>query len=212
MQYDMIVYTGYGSIDDFENTGLLLNLQSDGTYTSEIIRHGKSEETFTGSGRFIVRRKNLHLIPQDSLEIPVTYIIDSNKLVPSDTSGIQLMRSDNGILERHWRLVELNGKPIDTTGNHEREAHIVFKALNNRVFGSGGCNRFSGSYELQGDQLNISQLISTKMACMNIPYENEFFKVLQDADKIELSADTLLLLINNKPQARFIRNNSSRKW
>ena len=33
------------------------------------------------------------------------------------------------------------------------------------VFGSSGCNRFTGSYELTGENLQFSQFASTRMAC-----------------------------------------------
>jgi heat shock protein HslJ len=35
-----------------------------------------------------------------------------------------------------------------------------------RVGGSGGCNRFSGEYTLEGDDLAIGPVASTRMACL----------------------------------------------
>jgi heat shock protein HslJ len=41
---------------------------------------------------------------------------------------------------------------------------VVF-AADETVSGSGGCNRFSGTYTLAGDRLSFSSLATTKMAC-----------------------------------------------
>jgi heat shock protein HslJ len=34
-----------------------------------------------------------------------------------------------------------------------------------RVFGSGGCNRYGGSYRLSGDRIVVEQVVATLMAC-----------------------------------------------
>ena len=80
-----------------------------------------------------------------------------------------------------------------------------FKGKNNRVHGSGGCNTFNGSYELkEGNRISFSKIASTLMACENMEAEQEFFKVLETADKFNLVGNTLTL---NKakmaPLARF---------
>jgi len=108
------------------------------------------------------------------------------------------------LIGSYWQVVELNGIPVDTSGSGEREAHIVFERLNNQVFGSGGCNRFSGHYEIHNNKIRISQILSTKMACMNVPYEDDFFRILQTSDSYTVSDDTLKIMQKDSSGAIFI--------
>jgi putative lipoprotein len=42
-----------------------------------------------------------------------------------------------------------------------------------RAHGSGGCNRFTGSYELDGASLRFGRMASTRMACAPAAMEQE---------------------------------------
>jgi len=58
-----------------------------------------------------------------------------------------------------WRLVE----GMDLTIPDDVEMTIAFEA--GRASGSGGCNRFTGSYEQDGESISLGRLASTRMAC-----------------------------------------------
>ena len=74
-----------------------------------------------------------------------------------------------------------------------REAHITF-SKEGRAFGNGGCNEFSGNYELNDkSQILFGPIISTKMYCNNAKYENLFFDLLNKADNYLIKNDTLYL-------------------
>ena len=47
----------------------------------------------------------------------------------------------------------------------DREAHIVLHSRENRIAGTGGCNRFSGGYEIDGQKISIGPMATTMMAC-----------------------------------------------
>ena len=53
-----------------------------------------------------------------------------------------LTESTSGIIEKYWKLVELNGKPVPPL---QREPFLILKT-DGRVAGFGGCNNFTGSY------------------------------------------------------------------
>ena len=59
-----------------------------------------------------------------------------------------MQRSAEGI---EWSLVGGLGQTLLLDGGH--------------ASGSGGCNRFAGSYELEGERLWFKALASTRMAC-----------------------------------------------
>jgi putative lipoprotein len=79
----------------------------------------------------------------------------------------------------------------------DREAHLVFRE-GGRLSGSDGCNRFSGSYELEGEGITLGQMLRTQMACVDTPdIEREFQAALQSASRWRIVGDRLELLDAN---------------
>lgn len=76
-----------------------------------------------------------------------------------------------------------------------------------RIAGSGGCNRFMGGYETEGNQLKIGSLASTFMACepgvMN--QESTFLKALQGAQRYEVTDDGLTIFYETEEGAGVLR-------
>lgn len=65
-----------------------------------------------------------------------------------------------------------------------------------QVAGSGGCNRFSGTYTLSGDSISFSPLISTRMACNSQEMgrqETRFFDALGSAIRYEMTDGQLII-------------------
>ncbi|MGD9895468.1 MAG: META domain-containing protein [Candidatus Methylacidiphilaceae bacterium] len=82
--------------------------------------------------------------------------------------------TDVPLRETYWKLVCLEGRPIDA-GELRQEPHLIFASKTPRVFGSGGCNRLIGSFQVDGDRLYLSQIASTRMACPNGGEQEEVF-------------------------------------
>lgn len=72
--------------------------------------------------------------------------------------------SNTALVNTYWKWVEINGAAVAVSDN-QREPHIVLNA-EQRLAGSDGCNRMMGGYTLTGDQLQFTQVASTRMACM----------------------------------------------
>jgi heat shock protein HslJ len=75
----------------------------------------------------------------------------------------------------------------------------------NRLNGNGGCNSFTGHFELKpGNRLAFSKIAATLMACPDMQIETQLIEALETADHYSLLGDTLTL---NKarmaPLARF---------
>ncbi|MGN6541166.1 MAG: META domain-containing protein [Ginsengibacter sp.] len=94
--------------------------------------------------------------------------------------------------ETHWTLVELMGKPISDTPER-KEMYLILHKDQNRIEGNGGCNAFSGTYVLKNNEISFGPLVSTKVFCPALQYENEFFKALSTANHYYLKSDTLSL-------------------
>ena len=101
---------------------------------------------------------------------------------------------DEPLLNRYWRALEIEGKPVAARNNHA-EPHLVL-AVENRTHGSDGCNRFNGSYETSAQTLRFGRLASTMMAC--IPpvdvMSREFHAVLGSTTTFQIQGKQLTLL------------------
>jgi copper homeostasis protein (lipoprotein) len=95
----------------------------------------------------------------------------------------------------HWKLVMLGGGPLPATADPERVPHLVFAADEDRVSGSGGCNRLSGTFTLEGDKLAFGPMMATKMACAEGgEIEGYFLIALRGVTAYRIIGDTLELL------------------
>ncbi|AXK48060.1 hypothetical protein CRU87_01870 [Aliarcobacter trophiarum LMG 25534] len=86
-----------------------------------------------------------------------------------------------------WELISLNQKEIKKL---EKVANINFEK--DRVFGNLGCNNFFGAYKLNKDSLEIGQVGSNMMMCIDMSVENEFSKVLQNVKTYKIDNSSLI--------------------
>lgn len=101
-----------------------------------------------------------------------------------------------------WRLASLEGRaPLSgveiTTAFDEGSVH-----------GSSGCNSFGGSYRVNGDEIEITELQSTLMACA-IPegamdQEQEFLSLLSTSDSYQVADGHLRLIHAGRISLEFI--------
>jgi heat shock protein HslJ len=95
-------------------------------------------------------------------------------------------------LERtYWRAIELAGKSTPEE-RQENEAHLRFEA--GRVSGADGCNRLTGSYQLNGDRIAFGQMANTQMLCAKtIGTEEPLRDALKNASRLTVAGDRLEL-------------------
>lgn len=158
-------------------------------------------------GRYAVRARIL-------VGSQLLFITDQYYPVLSDGKGsevtLMLRRvgggspSTSSLENTYWRLTHLGDKPIPVI-RWAHEPHFILHPDTRRASGAGGCNRFTGSYELKGDQLTFGETAGTMMACMEgMETEKEFFAALKTVRKAKVSGQQLELLdAEDKPAARF---------
>jgi heat shock protein HslJ len=92
----------------------------------------------------------------------------------------------------YWKLTQLGGAPVRGT---QTEPNLVLDPTTRRVGGSGGCNQFSGGYQLDGSQLRMSQTVSTMKACTNaMDTEKAFLDALGQVRQWRITGQELELL------------------
>jgi heat shock protein HslJ len=92
----------------------------------------------------------------------------------------------------YWKLTQLGGTPVSDT---HTEPNLVLDPTTRRVGGSGGCNHLSGGYQLDGNQLRMSQTVSTMMACAKgMDTEKAFLDALGQVRQWRITGQELELL------------------
>lgn len=109
-----------------------------------------------------------------------------------------------------WELKTLNEREIKLTDNNS-EVYIQFNEAEKKVNGRGGCNRFCGNYEMDGDKLKFSPLGATRMACPDLQLETEFFKVLETVDSYSIKDGQLSMKSKGKVVAVFSKAEEPKK-
>jgi heat shock protein HslJ len=112
----------------------------------------------------IARRPNM----EGTGEEDVIVVEEFNKVSPGQTCGGAGGSSGSApatSLENvDWKLISLGNDTVPQEAvQNEPYLHLV--ADGHKVQGSGGCNRFFGSYQLAGESLSFSAMGATRMAC-----------------------------------------------
>lgn len=100
-----------------------------------------------------------------------------------------------------WQLTEMNGKRVTNS-----RLYIEFDESQLRHSGFSGCNRFTGGYELSGEEFKTKGTASTRMACMRLgamEMEQQFLKALGDASRLRKSGVNLSIFNGKTRVLRF---------
>ncbi len=117
---------------------------------------------------------------------------------PSTATPQPVQMAQSPSLQGNWRLANMTEPPFPTPMLPTGELTAEFS--NGRISGSGGCNRFNGSYTTKGTQLKIGPLASTFKACEPpiMQQESRFFAGLQAAQRYEVNKDGLQIFYQTK--------------
>lgn len=118
----------------------------------------------------------------------------------SSTKGLEVSKVSQDLENTKWELVSLNQKEIKKL---DKIASINFEK-ESKVFGTLGCNNFFGTYKVNSTNLEIGQVGSTMMMCLDMSVENEYSKVLQNVKSYKMKENNLIFFDeNSKEIAKF---------
>lgn len=99
---------------------------------------------------------------------------------------------DAGWGRQRWVVTEMKGVPVQQSQSR-KDAFINFDIANKKFSGNGGCNQINGNYTINNSSINFGEVISTKMSCIDIEFENVFLNTLSTVDRFEINGDDMLL-------------------
>jgi heat shock protein HslJ len=85
-----------------------------------------------------------------------------------------------------WQTIAMRGKAIKG-----HNPNFTLDMTKNAIYGFSGCNRFFGSFSLNGKNIKFSQLASTMMLCESANVEKDFFADIGRTDHYRLEGDVL---------------------
>jgi copper homeostasis protein (lipoprotein) len=110
---------------------------------------------------------------------------------PGETCGVRF--TSVPLENTNWKLTRLGSKSITVT-TKQRELYSVLDSKTKRIAGFGGCNRFTATYQQNGDRLAFGKMAMTFMACPEaIETERDFVGVLEQARSWKILGDHLEL-------------------
>ncbi|MEP6389561.1 MAG: META domain-containing protein [Halioglobus sp.] len=110
--------------------------------------------------------------------------------------------------DTQWQLETLSGSPAQL-GAGDKPIDLVFMSKEQRAAGFSGCNRYFGSYALEGESvagkaLTLGPLAGTMMACMEGgDLERDYLNAMGEITAYRIEGNTLLLLKAEKVVASF---------
>ncbi len=80
-----------------------------------------------------------------------------------------------------WHLLQLGGETVAGDAP-QGEPTLTLDPEQGRASGTGGCNGFNGSYEVDGDTIRFGEIAATRMMCPEgMDTEDGFFYALEAA-------------------------------
>jgi heat shock protein HslJ len=95
-----------------------------------------------------------------------------------------------------WNVTSLLGKSLNAVDITKGLPSLNFSD-NGKLFGSTGCNSFTGSYKLEGTKLSLDPGAMTKMMCSDNT-EQDFLNAINQVTNLKMDGNTLNLLNGSK--------------
>lgn len=125
---------------------------------------------------------------------PRTVVVVKRFIAVRPGETCQTRVSHRPLRNTYWKVVRLGDSPVEAA-EQQQEPHLILATDQPRVSGSGGCNRLSGAFTLDGNMLRFSGMAGTMMACLKgMEQEGRFKDALGKAERYRIEGNHLELL------------------
>lgn len=140
----------------------------------------------------------------------VLALLVTMSIVAYGQTGRSMSTDQRVITGIDWRLISLGPAGAETPVVAGTTVTLKF-GEDDRASGSTGCNSFSGTYQVRGDNISFSRLISTRRACLDQnanEQEQRFLSTLGAANRFRLTRGRLTILSDRGRSVLNFVNNS----
>lgn len=113
-------------------------------------------------------------------------------IIVSGCSAGNKHTTDTSSINNKWTADSINGIKTDSSVYRDNFPVLEFNSEKGTVTGSTGCNSLNGSFVVTGSAIKISDIITTKMFCVDID-EVTFLDILKKTDNYEIREGKLYL-------------------
>ena len=106
----------------------------------------------------------------------------------TEVNNLQMLQN------RSWIAIQIGSQILKTNPSARNIPSLQFDEATKRVSGADGCNRLMGTYQATGNTLVLSQMASTKMACIDSTIPNQFNAALANVTNYQVYNNTLKLM------------------
>lgn len=158
-----------------------------------------STEMFCGNPLGVMDQEYAYLT---ALGSAATYQIFEGQLIIEDETGEPILTfsvaESKSLTGNLWKVIAYNnGKEAVVSVIIGSEITAYFDE-EGQVSGSAGCNNYSASYEVSGDNISIGPAITTRMACSDpegiMDQESAYLGALEMVSSFQFEGDRLILL------------------
>ncbi len=121
--------------------------------------------------------------------------LSGSTLTLSTRDGQQLVFTAASLAGSAWQLAYYGQEYAPTAVIPNSGVTLIFQN-GTQIAGHGGCNSFGGEYQVNGNQITISHVISTMMACLAndiTTQEQAYFAALQSVSTFKIDGNTLTM-------------------
>ncbi|MDO7874927.1 META domain-containing protein [Hymenobacter sp. ASUV-10] len=113
--------------------------------------------------------------------------------------------SATALLDHRWLLTQVDGTALTPADASHNTSYLEFVDLGHCTVGLGPCNNFSSRFELGGgQQLHITEPITTRATCPAQELENRYLTNLARTARYEISGPELRLYDGAGSAARLV--------
>jgi heat shock protein HslJ len=147
-------------------------------YLKQLDIKGNKIEGDLAENYVLQKKSNVKVLPPPPPPAPIMI---------KDVSYHPKSLENTSLIKNKWRLIELNGKPI--------ESKEMFIRLNNEegYIAFAGCNNMMGTVEFKDEKslIKFTKGVTTMMACPDMTTEQEFASMLEKVDNYSINGNNL---------------------
>src|ERR1044072_5122633 len=137
-------------------------------------------------------------------------LLITTSIVGYGQTGRSMSTDQRVITGIDWRLISLGPAGAETNVVAGTTVTLKF-GEDDRASGSTGCNSYGGTYQVRGDNISFSRLVSTRRACLDQnanEQEQRFLATLGAANRFRLTRSRLTILSDRGRSVLNVVNNS----
>ena len=169
-----------------------VHLRSSTSFSADFVRYKESDArccpSRVASVVYSLRLGDIPTLAPETVTHSVTPQTSDSTKPGSDAAANQLSGTT-------WTLIEMENREFGADA-----PKLEFDRDQKRTSGSSGCNRFMGTFQMDGSMLTFSQIAGTRRACLDADMqrvETSFLKLLETTTRFEVQDNALRLFAND---------------